>query len=86
MAETPRDAARHCRVCGASIAEGEFCAGCLGSFSAWVCAEPAIAPEAAAAPPPVVKTPHVDSLWSELMNTPAPPDWIDPEPEPKTDE
>lgn len=83
IAETPRNAARHCRVCGASISEGEFCAGCLGSFSAWVCAEPAIAPEAITAPPPVVKTPHVDSLWSELMNTPAPPEWIDPDPSPK---
>ena len=51
IAETPRDAAGHCRACGASIPEGEFCAGCLGSFSEWVCAEPAIAPEAAAAPP-----------------------------------
>ena len=83
IAETPRDAAGPCRVCGASIPEGEFCAGCLGSFSEWVCAEPAIAPEAAAAPPPVLKTPPVDSLWSELMNTPAPPDWIDPDPSPK---
>ena len=86
IAETPRDAARHCRVCGASTPEGEFCAGCLGSFSAWVCAEPASAPEATTAPPPVLKTPHVDSLWSELMNTPAPPDWIDPNPSPKQTE
>ena len=30
-----------------------------------------------------MKTPPVDSLWSELMNTPAPPDWIDPGPSPE---
>lgn len=83
IAETPRDAGRHCRVCDASIPDGEFCAGCLGSFSAWACAEPASAPEAAVAAPPVLKTPQVDTLWSELMNTPAPPDWNDPDPRPK---
>jgi protein TonB len=79
IVEMPMRADRHCRVCGVSIPEGEFCAACLGSFSAWAWAEPASAPEAATPP----RTAQIDTLWSELMNTPAPPDWIDLDPRPK---
>jgi periplasmic protein TonB len=77
--------ARHCRVCGAPSPAGEFCSDCLGSFSAWASAEPAAAPAAqpVLAPPAAKTTPVDNNLWSQLMNTPAPPDWIDLDPTPK---
>ena len=78
------DAARHCSVCGAPSPAGELCGDCLGSFSAWT-SEPAAAPVAEAVPAPTAAktTPVDDNLWSQLMNTPAPPDWIDLHPTPK---
>ena len=92
-ADARPDAARHCHVCGAPSPAGEFCGDCLGSFSAWASAEPAAAPAAEPVPgpaaelvpaPPAAKTAPVDNdLWSQLMNTPAPPDLIDSDPSPK---
>jgi periplasmic protein TonB len=91
-ADARPDAASHCHICGAPSPAGGFCGDCFGSFSAWASAEPA-APAAEPVPgpaaelvpaPPAAKTDPVDdNLWSQLMNTPAPPDLIDLDPSPK---
>jgi periplasmic protein TonB len=80
LAEERPDTARLCAICGTPSPEDECCADCLGSFGAWACNEPAAEP---VAPSAAEKTDQVDSLWSELMNTPAPPELFDLEPSPK---
>jgi protein TonB len=80
LAEARPDTARLCAICGTPSPDDECCANCLGSFSAWACTEPAAEP---VAPSPAEKTDRVDGLWSELMNTPAPPEWFDLEPSAK---
>ena len=77
LAEAGLDTARLCAICGKPSAESECCADCFGSFSAWTRTEPAAEPVAQS---PADKTDPVDSLWSELMNTPAPPESFDLEP------
>ena len=70
-----------CAVCGGPSPEGECCTNCLNSFSDWAGTEPVAAPALEpVAPPPVEKKHVIDALWSELMNTPPPPqsEWVDP--------
>jgi len=74
VAEARTHTARLCSVCGEPSPEGECCASCLRSFSAWAGTESAAASVAEpAAPSRPEKTDAIDSLWAELMNSPAPP-------------
>ena len=81
MAPETKPAVRLCAVCGEPSPDGDCCTNCLNSFSGWTGTEPVVAPALEPPPPPPAeKKTVIDTLWSELMNTPPPPqsEWVDP--------